>query len=111
MRAFRLILLAALVGSAASAGPITTERQSQFEKAMNVIMASVTPQVSEVQRERLAGTSSKGNLTRGRLSILWVVVTFDPRRTKTMRLPATEHWRPVSSGLGNPVRFLPSTTI
>jgi len=53
MRAFRLILLAALIGSAASAGPITTERQSQFEKAMNVIMASVTPQLNEVRREHL----------------------------------------------------------
>jgi len=65
MRAFRLILLAALVGSAASAGPITTERQSQFEKAMNVIMASVTPQVSEVQRERLVRDFVEGKPNKG----------------------------------------------
>jgi hypothetical protein len=53
MRAFRPILLAGLLASAANAGPIATERKSQFEKAMNVIMASVTPQLSDLQRQTL----------------------------------------------------------
>ncbi len=65
MRVFRLILLAASIGSAASAGPITIERQSQFEKAMNVIMASVTPQLNEAQRERLIRDFTSGKPNKG----------------------------------------------
>jgi hypothetical protein len=53
MKAFRPIFLAGLLISAANAGPIATERKSQFEKAMNVIMASVTPNLSDLLREDL----------------------------------------------------------
>jgi hypothetical protein len=53
MRATGAILCVALLASAAVAGPIATERKSQFEKAMSVIMASATPYVSEAARERL----------------------------------------------------------
>jgi hypothetical protein len=44
---------AVLLASAAVAGPISTERKSQFEKAMTVIMASATPHMSDANRERL----------------------------------------------------------
>jgi hypothetical protein len=51
MRAGGPILCAGLLATAAVAGPINKERKSEFEKAMNVIMATVMPQVSEMVRE------------------------------------------------------------
>ena len=53
MRVVRLIVCASLLTSAAVAGPITAPRKSQFERAMSVIMASVTPYVSDAKRESL----------------------------------------------------------
>jgi hypothetical protein len=53
MKSIGPILCVGLLASAAVAGPITTERKSQFEKALNVIMASALPRIPEVTRERL----------------------------------------------------------
>jgi hypothetical protein len=54
MRAVGPILCAGLLANAAVAGPITTERKSQFEKAMNLVMATVAPYIiSEKMRETL----------------------------------------------------------
>ncbi len=64
MRAFGL-LCAMLLTSAAVAGPITAERKSQFEKAMNVIMASVTPKLIDLQRERLVRDYVEGKPNKG----------------------------------------------
>jgi len=53
MRGFAALLCAGLLASAAVAGPVTTQRKTQFEKAMGAIMASITPYVSDLQRESL----------------------------------------------------------
>jgi hypothetical protein len=53
MRVVGSILCVGLLASVAAAGPVTAPRKSQFEKAMNVIMASITPQISERVRETL----------------------------------------------------------
>lgn len=65
MKAVGAILCAGLLTSAAIAGPISTERKSQFEMAMMVIMASVTPQLSDLQRESLVGDYAEGKPNKG----------------------------------------------
>jgi hypothetical protein len=65
MRGVGLILCAGLVTSAAIAAPITTQRKSQFEKAMNVIMASVTPRLTDLQRESLVRDYVEGKPNKG----------------------------------------------
>jgi hypothetical protein len=47
------ILFVFVCSTVAHAGPINSERKSQFEKAMQVIMASATPRVSTLTRDRL----------------------------------------------------------
>ena len=47
----RVLLCTCLLVSSAVAGPTTTERKSQFEKAMNLIMATIMPRMSEKVRE------------------------------------------------------------
>lgn len=53
MKTGRLMVLVAMLTSTAYAGPTSTERKSLFEKAMDTIMASATPQVSDLVRQRL----------------------------------------------------------
>jgi hypothetical protein len=53
MRGFAPFLCAGLLASAAVAGPVTTQRKTQFEKAMGVIMASITPNMPDLQRQSL----------------------------------------------------------
>jgi hypothetical protein len=54
-----------LLAGAAIAGPITAPRKSQFEKAMNVIMASITPKLSDLQRESLVRDYVEGKPNKG----------------------------------------------
>jgi hypothetical protein len=49
--AARILLCACLLVSSAVAGPTTTERKSQFEKAMSLIIATLLPRMSEKVRE------------------------------------------------------------
>jgi hypothetical protein len=51
MRAVGPILCVGLLATAAIAGPITSQRKSQFEKAMGLIMATVMPHMPEKVRE------------------------------------------------------------
>jgi hypothetical protein len=53
MRVYASILLACMITCSANAGPINTERKSQFEKALDVVFASSTPATSDLQREML----------------------------------------------------------
>lgn len=53
------------LSSVAFAGPITSERKSQFEKAMSAIMASATPQVTVDVRERLIKDYVNGKPNKG----------------------------------------------
>jgi hypothetical protein len=65
MRVIGPILCMGLLASVAIAGPITAPRKSQFEKAMNVIMASITPQLSDLQREDLVRDYVEGKPNKG----------------------------------------------
>ena len=51
MRVVGVVLCVGLLASTAVAGPINRERKSQFEKAMNLIMATVMPRMAEKVRE------------------------------------------------------------
>jgi hypothetical protein len=53
MKTVGLIVAAGLLASSAYAGPISTERKSLFERALDAIMASATPHVSDLLRQRL----------------------------------------------------------
>jgi hypothetical protein len=60
--------------------------KSQFEKAMNVIMASVTPQLSDLQRESLVRDYVDAKPNKGQAVELAVAITFDLRCMKTIAL-------------------------
>ncbi|MBW7969809.1 DUF4189 domain-containing protein [Bradyrhizobium sp. BR 10289] len=47
----QFLICASLLASPAIAGPTTAERKSQFEKAMNLIIATISPRMSERVRE------------------------------------------------------------
>jgi hypothetical protein len=51
MRAIGTIVCAGLLVSSANAGPINAERKSEFEKAMNIVIATVAPNLSKTTRE------------------------------------------------------------
>jgi hypothetical protein len=53
MKSIKTIVAACLLMGAANAGPTSIERKSEFEKALNVVLASALPHSSDLQRERL----------------------------------------------------------